>query len=163
MQEVKERELPVLAIDLGGTKIITAIISNKGQMIAREYCLTLADEGPQSVINRILSAIDHLLSLKNIGSSQLGSISIAAAGAIDFDKGLITSSPNLPGWSDIPLRDIVREKHGVNTCLINDASAAALCEHHFGVGRGVDNLILLTMGTGIGGGIIINGTLYSGL
>ncbi len=163
MRESKKQGLPVLAVDLGGTKIITAIISNKGQMIAREYCLTLADEGPQAVINRILSAIDHLLSLRNIGSSKLGSISIAAAGAIDFDRGVITSSPNLPGWYDIPLRDIVREKHGVNTFLINDASAAALGEHHFGAGKGVNNLILLTLGTGIGGGIIINGRLYTGL
>ncbi len=163
MQEARKRELPVLAVDLGGTKIITAIISNKGQMIAREYCLTLADEGPQSVINRIVSAIDYLLGLRNVESSKLGSISIAAAGAIDLDKGVITSSPNLPGWYNIPLRDIVREKHGVNTFLINDASAAAIGEHHFGIGKGVNNLILLTVGTGIGGGIIINGKLYTGL
>ena len=132
-------------------------------MIAREYSLTLADEGPQAVINRVLSAIDHLLSLRNIESSKLDSISIAAAGVIDSDRGVITTSPNLPGWCDVPLRDIVREKHGVNTFLINDASAAALGEHHFGVGKGVDNLILLTLGTGIGGGIIINGELYTGL
>ena len=162
MQETKKTELPVLAIDLGGTKIFTAIISNKGQVLAREYHLTLADEEPQSVINRILSAIDHLLNQRNIDSSQLDSISIAAAGAIDFDKGLITSSPHLPGWHDVPLRDIVKEKYRVNTFLINDASAAALGEHHFGAGRGVNNLILLTVGTGIGGGIIINGRLYSG-
>jgi len=162
MQETKKTELPVLAIDLGGTKIFTALISNKGQVMAREYCLTLADEEPQSVINRILSAIDHLLNQRNIDSSQLDSISIAAAGAIDFDKGLVTSSPHLPGWHDVPLRDMVKEKYKVNTFLINDASAAALGEHHFGAGRGVNNLILLTVGTGIGGGIIINGRLYSG-
>jgi len=162
MQKTKKQELPVLAIDLGGTKIITALISNKGQVMAREYHLTLADEGPQSVIKRILFAINHLLGLSNIDSSQLDSISIAAAGAIDFDKGLITSSPNLPGWNDIPLRDTVRRKYKVNTLLINDANAAALGEHHFGAGKGVNNLILLTLGTGIGGGIIINGRLYSG-
>jgi len=162
MQETKKTELPVLAIDLGGTKIFTALISSKGQVMAREYCLTLADEEPQSVINRILSAIDHLLNQRSIDSSQLDSISIAAAGAIDFDKGLITSSPNLPGWHDVPLRDIVKAKYKVNTFLINDASAAVLGEHHFGAGRGVNNLILLAVGTGIGGGIIINGRLYSG-
>jgi len=161
VQEIKEQGLPVLAIDLGGTKIVAAIISNKGQIIAQEYTLTLADEGPELVINRILFAIDHLLSLGNIDSSQLDSISIAAAGAINFDKGLITSSPNLPGWYDIPLRDIVSEKYKVNTFLINDASAA-LGEHHFGAGKGVNNLIYLTLSTGIGGGIIINGELYSG-
>jgi len=155
-------ELPVLAIDLGGTKIFAAIISNKGQVMAREYCLTLADEGPQPVIKRILSAIDHILRQINIDLSQLYGISIAAAGAIDSEKGLVTSSPHLPGWHDIPLRDIVREKYKVNTFLTNDANAAALGEHHFGAGRGVNNLFLLTVGTGIGGGIIINGRLYSG-
>ena len=162
MQEIKEQGLPVLAIDLGGTKIIAAIISNQGRVITREYYLTLAEEGPQLVIKRTLSAIDRLLSLGKIDSSQLNSISIAAAGAIDFGKGLVTLSPNLPGWYDIPLRDLIKEKYRVNTFLINDASAAALGEHRFGAGKGVNNLILLTLGTGIGGGIIINGKLYSG-
>jgi len=154
--------LPVLAIDLGGTKIIAAIISNQGRVITREYYLTLAEEGPQLVIKRTLSAIDRLLSLGKIDSSQLNSISIAAAGAIDFDKGLVTLSANLPGWYDIPLRDMIKEKYRVNTFLINDASAAALGEHRFGAGKGVNNLIYLTVSTGIGGGIIINGKLYSG-
>jgi glucokinase len=162
MQKSEKQKLPVLAIDLGGTKIITAIISNSSQVIAKEYQLTLADEGPQSVIERMFSAIDHILSLRNMNSSQLASISIAAAGAIDSDKGLITSSPNLPGWHDVPLRDIVKEKYRVNTFLINDASAAALGEHRLGAGRGVSNLIYLTVSTGIGGGIIINDKLYSG-
>jgi glucokinase len=157
---MNEAKKPVLAIDLGGTKIITAIISSK--VTAKEYQLTLAEEGPQSVIKRVLSMIDHLLSLRNLAPSQLDSISIAAAGAIDIEKGLVTLSPNLPGWRDIPLRDMVGEKYGVNTFLINDASAAALGEHHFGAGKGVNNLVMLTVGTGIGGGIIINGKLYSG-
>jgi len=162
MLEAKKPELPVLAVDLGGTKIIAAIISDKGQVMAREYYLTLAEEGPQSVIDRILSAIDHILGSVNLDLSKLHSISLAAAGTIDLDKGLVTLSPNLPGWCNIPLRDIVKEKYRVDTFLINDASAAALGEHHFGAGRGVNNLVLLTLGTGIGGGIIINGELYSG-
>ena len=160
---MKERqELPVLAIDLGGTKIRIAIISSKGQVMAKEQYLTLADEGLEAVTRRIFSGIDHLLSSRNIGLSQLHSISIAAAGVIDFEKGLITSSVHLPGWHDVPLRDIVNRKYRVNTILINDADAAALGEHEFGAGKGVNNLILLTVGTGIGGGIIINGRLYSG-
>ena len=162
MQEIKEHGLPVLAIDLGGTKIITAIISDEGEVIAKEYCLTLADEGVESIIERILSAIDHILSLKSISSSQLDSISIAAAGVVNFNRGLITSSPNLPGWCDVPLRDIVKKKYRVDTFLINDANAAALGEHHSGAGKGVNSLIYLTVSTGIGGGIIINGRLYSG-
>jgi len=162
MQAVNGQELPVLAIDIGGTKIIAANISSECQLMASEYCLTLADEGPQAVINRIFSTIDRLLGLRNIDVSQLHSISVACAGAIDFDRGIVTLSPNLPGWRDIPLRDIVKEKYGVNTFLLNDASAAVLSEHRFGAGRGLNNLIYITVSTGIGSGIMINGQLYSG-
>ena len=162
MPKTREHELPVLAVDLGGTKILTAVISGSGQMVAKERCLTQADEGPQSVINRLLSALDYILGTKNIDSSQLDSIGIAAAGAIDSERGVVTSSPNLPGWHDIPLRDIVKERFKVKAFLLNDASAGALGEHRFGAGRGVHNLIYLTVGTGIGGGIIINDRLYIG-
>jgi glucokinase len=161
MREVKG-SLPVLAIDLGGTKIIAAVISHQGQVMAKEYYLTLAKEGPPSVIDRIFSAIDHLLEARNMDLSQLHSISIAAAGAIDPDQGVVTSSPNLAGWHDVPLRNIVSNKYKVKTFIINDASAGALGEYHFGAGKGVSNLIFLTVGTGIGGGIIINGRLYLG-
>jgi glucokinase len=158
----ESRELPVLAVDIGGTKIVAAVISSRGKIVAKEYHLTLAGEGTQAVINRIFSAIDHLLGVSNIALSQLHRISIASAGAIDFAQGVVTFSPNLPGWHEVPLRDIVKRKYRVNTFLINDADAAALGEHEFGAGEGVNNLILLTVGTGIGGGIIINGRLYPG-
>jgi glucokinase len=162
MPKIEEKELPVLVVDLGGTKIITAVISRKGEIITRYYQPTLASEGPQLVIERILSGIDHLLSQSNLSLSQLSAISIAAAGIIDLKKGIITEAPNLPGWRNIPLKSIVEEKYKVTTFLINDADAAALGEHRFGAGRGLDNLILLTLGTGVGGGIIINGKLYLG-
>jgi len=155
-------ELPVLAIDLGGTKTIAAIISHPSQIIAKDYFLTLAHEGLEAVTGRIFSAIDRLLSAQNIALSQLHSISIAAAGAIDLERGLVTSSPNLTGWRDVPLRDMVKARYEVNTILINDANAEALGEHQLGAGKGVSNLILITVGTGIGGGIIINGRLYTG-
>jgi glucokinase len=162
MQESKKHNLPVLVIDLGGTKMLAAIISNEGQVLAQERILTLADEGPESVINRMLSVIDRLLTLTDIAPHQLDSISIAAAGVINLDQGIITVSPNLPGWHNVPLRDIMNEKYKINTFLVNDANAAALGEHRFGAGKGVNNLIYLTVSTGIGGGIIINGKLYSG-
>jgi len=162
MQQGKKRKPPVLAIDLGGTKIITALVSDKGEIIARKYCLTLANKGTESVINRILSTVDSFLNLRNMSVRQLNAISIAAAGVIDMEKGIITRSPNLPGWIDIPLRSIVKEKFQVNTFLINDANAAVLGEHQFGAGKGLKNVILITLGTGIGGGIIIDGQLYFG-
>lgn len=162
MPENKKQDLPVLALDVGGTKIITALVSSKYKMIAREYSLTQAAEGPEAVTKRILNTIDRFLSSRNMSPSQLGAISIAIAGLIDMDRGVVTASPNLPGWYDIPLRDITKEKYKINTFLINDANAAILGEHRLGAGKGLSNLVLLTLGTGIGGGIIINGKLYLG-
>jgi glucokinase len=153
---------PVLAIDLGGTKMIAALVAHPLKMITRDYSLTLAGEGVEAVTGRVFSAIDRVLSAQNIVPSQLHSIVVAAAGAIDAERGLVTSSPNLTGWRNVPLRDMVKERYKVNTILINDANAEALGEHQLGAGRGISNLILITVGTGIGGGIIINGRLYSG-
>jgi glucokinase len=163
MQKTKNNELPVLAIDLGGTKIAAALIAPDNRVMDRTHSPTLVSEGLQPVVDRIFAMIDRLLSQCTTDAAQLDGIAIAAAGAIDTDKGLITSSPNLPGWSNVPLRDMVRERYGVDSCLVNDANAAALAEHRLGAGRGTNNLIYLTVSTGIGGGIIVNGELYSGI
>ena len=160
---MKEANLPVIAIDLGGTKIAVGAISHKYQILAREYHLTLADEGVEAVINRIVLVIEQIIGPRDTDLKQLYGVSIAAAGAIDSPRGIITFSPNLPGWHDVPLRDIVSERLGIKTWLINDTNAAALAEHHLGIGKGIDNLIYLTVGTGIGGAIILDGKLYTGV
>jgi glucokinase len=152
----------VLAIDLGGTKLIAAVVLPDGKIMARNYCLTMADKGPKTVIDRILFAVQGAMSQAELRASELIGIGIAAAGIIDTKRGIVATSPNLPHWRNVPLRDIVADKLGVATCVINDASAAALGEHRFGAGRGFENLIYLTVSTGIGGGIIIHDKLYLG-
>jgi glucokinase len=152
----------LLAVDLGGSKIIAALISPQGEVINREYVATLADEGPQAVLHRMLASIENLLSGANVPRSSLSTIAVAAAGTINSEEGVVTDSPNLPGWRNVPLKEMVERETALETFLINDASAAALGEHHFGVGRGIDNLIYITVSTGIGGGIIIDGKLYLG-
>ena len=156
------RRRSVLAIDLGGTKIIAAAVLSTGEIVSRKYSLTLADEGPRPVINRLASAVAEIIAQAKLKTSDIAGIGIAAAGIIGTKEGIVTTSPNLPGWRDVPLRDIIAERLGLTTYLINDASAAALGEHRFGAGRGVDNLIYLTVSTGIGGGIIMDGGLYLG-
>lgn len=155
-------ESPLLSVDLGGTKIITALVSPQGKVISREYILTSADEGPQAVIQRVFASIEDLLSRTNLTRSSFSGIAVAAAGAIDSQEGIVTASPNLPGWHNVPLKKMVQRETGLETFLINDASAAALGEHQFGAGRGINNLIHMTVSTGIGGGIIIDGKLYVG-
>ncbi len=163
MQRKEAPESLVLAIDLGGTKMLTALVSDSGEIIDRHLYPTLADEGAQSVIDRMVSAIDDFLKRSNVNIQRLYAISIAAAGVIEMNKGIITSSPNLPGWIDIPLRDIIQKRFKVDVFLINDANAAILGEHEYGVGKRLRDIILLTLGTGIGGGIIIDNRLYCGV
>jgi glucokinase len=154
---------PVLAADIGGTKIIIALVSESGRILAEDRIPTLPDEGVSAVIERLFTAIDGLLGRNLVKSSELHGISIACAGGIDTERGVVvTSSPNLSGWYDIPLKDIMEERYKVDTFVLNDASAAALGEQQFGAGKGVANLVLVTVGTGIGGGIITNGRLYLG-
>ena len=162
MLEVKSNQSAALAVDLGGTQIRVAIVSHQGEILAKETSPTMAAEGPEPVIDRIQATIEAALETEIGKSSPPANICIAAAGAIDVDKGIITLSPNLPGWHDIPLRDMVKERCGLETYLINDANAAALGEHRFGAGKGVSDMLFLTVSTGIGGGIIIGGELYSG-
>ena len=152
----------MLSIDIGGTKIAMAIISEQGEILARQTVPTLASEGPQPVIDRIFSGIDNLSEAGNVRPSQLSAISMATAGVIDIRRNLVTTSPNLPGWENVPLRSIVAEKYRIPVYLLNDADAAALGEHHFRTGRRLNTFIFLTLGTGIGGGIIIDGRLYLG-
>jgi glucokinase len=155
-------EKPVVAVDIGGTKITSAVITCEGKMISRTYRLTLAREGPQKVVNHIEKAIDLSLRKAAMELSDIGGVGIAAAAIIDISRGLVTEAPNLPRWRNIPLRERLAESLGKPVFLLNDASAAALGEHRMGAGRGLDNLIYITVSTGIGGGLVINGQLYNG-
>lgn len=154
---------PVLAVDIGGTKIMTALISPQGKMLASNVCPTVVDEGVAAVIERIFSAVDSLLECNKLQPSQLAGISIACAGGIDTEQGMVvTPSPNMPDWADVPLVEKTQKRFQVQSFLLNDASAAALGEHRYGAGRGVNNLVLFTLGTGIGGGVVADGELYLG-
>jgi glucokinase len=104
---------------------------------------------------------DALLS-QGLNSNYLRSIGVSCGGPLDPVTGIIQSPPNLPGWDRVPIRALLQNEFGVDCFLENDANAGALAEHRFGAGRGVDNLIFLTMGTGLGAGLILNGRLYRG-
>lgn len=161
MPENKEQKL-ILGVDLGGTKIATALATAQGEILARGRRPTPAQAGPDAVIKSICATIDKILAAKNLEPSQLLGIGIAAAGIIDSDKGKVISSPNLPGWHEVPLRDAIEQRFGIPVYLGNDATLAALGEWRFGLKKGIANLIYITVSTGIGGGIIAGGKLYTG-
>lgn len=145
----------VVAVDLGGTLIRSALMNEKGEILARAERETLAQEGPEAVIGRIEACIRDV-------ARGTEAISIAAPGPLDPWKGIIHQAPNLPGWRDVPLADILHRAFKVAVYLNNDANLAALAEHRFGAGQGVSDLIYLTISTGIGGGIITQGRLLLG-
>lgn len=154
---------PILAVDLGGTKFVTALVSPDAQIIAREYSFTLAAEGSEAIVERIIDTLRSVTESAGVPPASVSTICIAAAGAIDSSKGMVTDSPNLPGWHNIPLKDMIETTTGTRTLIINDASAAALGELYFGAAKGIENMIYFTVSTGIGGGIVLGGKLYSGV
>jgi len=147
----------IVGVDLGGTKIAAIVADASGNIEARNSADTLAAEGPDAVIQRLTECVRELTA-----EMQIAGIGIGAAGGHDTRKGVITFSPNLPGWNNIPLCDIIQREFGLPTYLHNDCTLAALGEHRYGAGVGVDNLVYVGLGTGIGGGIIIDGQVYSG-
>ncbi len=152
-----------LGVDLGGSKILTAAVNSAGAVLSRDYRLTPADKGPEAVIQEILKSADHAAKQAGIAIKDLTAIGVGVAGLSNPATGVVFTSPHLPGWHEVPLRDIIERESGKKTFLINDANAAALGELYFGAGRGARNFIYVTISTGIGGGIIINGELYCGV
>jgi len=151
-----------LGVDLGGTKILTAVANSKGKILSRNHTITPAAKGPEAVIQSILESASRVLKQASITARELSAIGVGIAGLSNPETGILFTSPNLPGWRDIPLRDIIQRELGKKTFLINDANAAALGELYFGAAKGARNFIYVTISTGIGGGIIIDGRLYTG-
>jgi len=152
----------ILGVDLGGTKILTAVTNSQGKILSRDHSITPAKKGHEAVMQSILESAQRALEQADVAISELTAVGIGAPGLSNSETGILFTSPNLPGWQDIPLRDIMQEKLGKKTFLINDANAAALGEFCFGAARGARNFIYITLSTGIGGGIVIDGKIYTG-
>jgi len=154
--------VPLLGIDIGGTKTIVAVADDSGNTIAQERIATPRERGPGFVLSAIESALRRLLEQTGTPQAGVKSIGIGCGGPIDRERGLILTAPNLPGWDNLDLVGYFRKAFNAETCLDNDVSLAALGEARRGAGVGVDHLAYFNIGTGIGGGIIIGGKLYRG-
>lgn len=162
MCAVKNAVKLALGVDLGGTKILTAIVNVRGETLSRDYRATPVQEGPDGVVKAIVDSVDVVLRQAGIAITDIEAVGIGAPGISNPGTGTIITSPNLPGWHDVPLRDMVAGKLDIKCFLVNDANAAALGEMSFGAGRGARNFIYVTLSTGIGGGIVVDGRVYSG-
>ncbi|MGE5676360.1 MAG: ROK family protein, partial [Mycobacterium leprae] len=152
----------ILGIDIGGTKLAAGVVTMDGRQISEDRVPSYASEGPDAVIERLIALCRRVVELAGVSWEQIIAAGVGCGGPLDPKTGVIMEPPNLPGWIDIPLVDRLQKALGIPVYLDNDANAAALGEFRFGAGRGVQNLVYLTVSTGIGGGIIIGGQLYQG-
>ncbi len=152
----------IIGIDLGGTKISTALADSAGNITAHDYQETHAAEGMESVMGRVLDAARRVMAQAGVGTAEVAAVGLGAPGPVNVEAGILVNPPNWPGWDRVPLKRLIETELGITTFMDNDANAAALGEHRFGAGRGTRHLIYVTVSTGIGGGVIINGKLYYG-
>jgi glucokinase len=151
-----------VGLDVGGTNIKIGIVDDAGQTVAYQSIPTEQDKGPEDACVRMAAVVQNLLKDNRIALNDVGRAGIATPGPMDIAKGMILRPGNLPGWRDFPIRDRVSHHLGVPTSFANDANAAAYGEFWSGAGKQFHSLVLLTLGTGIGGGIIIGDTLVEG-
>lgn len=157
-----------LGIDIGGTKC--AVILGKEAITEKleDFIIdkisfpTETEKGVDYALNNIFSSVDEILKRHHIAGSDLVGIGISCGGPLSSKEGVIMSPPNLPGWDNIHIVKMFEERYGVRPNLQNDANACAVAEWKFGAGRGTNNMVFLTFGTGMGAGLIIDGRLYSG-
>lgn len=149
-----------IGIDLGGTNIRGGLVDDLGNIINRRQEPTLAKEGADSVVNRLIHFIEFLSSQNS--TLELKGIGVGCPGIIDIEQGVIHKSPNLPGFKDVPLKRILHEHFRVPSFIENDANTIAFGEKYYGVGKDVSSLVCLTLGTGVGGGIILDNKLWHG-
>lgn len=149
-----------IGVDLGGTNLRAAAIHRTGKVLQKIEGATQLSAGRDAVVSDIVASIVKLR--VSLGVERLAGIGIGIPGFIIMEKGLVTDSPNLPGFHNFPIRDEIERLLQSPVILENDANAAALGEKWMGAGRDVQDLVLLTLGTGIGGGIICNGRVLHG-
>ena len=155
----------VVAIDIGGTKIAGGLVTGDGQIYIQRYIPTEAQHGGEDVMRRVNLLAEELIAEGNRTSPALSpvAIGVGTAGEVEPDSGVITFATSaLPGWKGMSVKDRLQNTHGLPTFVDNDANVMALGEAAYGAGRGLRYVLGLTVGTGIGGGIIIDGQIYHG-
>lgn len=148
-----------IGVDLGGTNIKIGIVSDKGNIISKLEVKTEAHLGPKGVIKNIEKGINAILKNNKL---KIRGIGIGAPGVVSPEKGIVQNPPNLSGWGKVPLGWIFKKKYQISVNVENDANAAAIGELIFGAGKKYPSFVMVTLGTGVGGGIIFNRQLFRG-
>ncbi len=149
-----------IAVDLGGTQLRAALVDSAGNILHRDSVLTDAESGPEKVVHQIGELVSSVKA-KAVGQKILG-VGVSSPGPLDTEKGLALSLPTLKGFTEFPLRAAIQDNLHMDVKLENDGIAAAIGEWRFGAGRGLQHLVYVTVSTGIGGGVIVDGHVMRG-
>jgi len=150
----------VIGVDLGGTNVRCAGVDDKGRISHHTKLSVAGSASAEAVVARIVDCISR--TMDGYGRNRVMGVGVGTPGLIIAETGTVVYAPNVPGWTDLPLRDILEERLKIPVEIENDANAAAIGEHWVGAGRGVRHLICITLGTGVGGAIILNDQIWRG-
>lgn len=153
----------IIAIDLGGTNLKIALLDQRYKLKRKEVLNTQKFVKKDSLIQAIIDSINKIIENNKLNKANILGVGLGLPGPIDIKRGIVHFFPNIPGWKEVELKNILERKLGLPVFLDNDANLMSLAESKLGAARGLVNAVCLTLGTGVGGGIIINGTLYRGL
>ena len=151
----------MIGVDLGATKIAAGLVNPENEIVKKVYVEANVVEGPTAVIERIANCVDQLQSNLPAGEC-ITALSVCCPGPLDQTTGMVLDPPNMTGWINVPLQQMLEERLGLPAPIEHDAKAAALGEFHFGAGRDTNDMIFIVIGTGVGAAIIIDGKLHRG-
>ncbi len=152
----------IIGLDIGGTKIAVVLGDRSGRIHDRVQFPTRPERGFQATFDELCRHVEMIRHRAQERGHAPTLLSVSIGGPLDIARGIIYSPPNLPGWDAIPLKALLEERFGLPVYVEHDGNAGALAEWYFGAAQGARNVIFLTMGTGLGGGLILNGQLYRG-
>ena len=152
----------VVGIDIGGTKLATVVADKTGHILGKVRKPTHSEKGPEYAIGLLFDMVREVVSQVGLEQTSISAIGVSCGGPLDTKTGIVYSPPNLPGWDALPLKALLESEFQVPVVIENDANASALAEFRFGGGRGYSAVLYMTMSTGIGGGIVIDGQVYHG-
>ena len=152
----------VVGIDIGGTKLATVVADKTGHILGKVRKPTHSEKGPEYAIGLLFDMVREVVNQVGLEQPSISAIGVSCGGPLDTKTGIVYSPPNLPGWDALPLKALLESEFQVPVIIENDANASALAEFRFGGGRGYSAVLYMTMSTGIGGGIVIDGQVYHG-
>ncbi len=153
----------IIGVDLGGTNVKTAVVSRDKKILAKDSRPTRAEEGPDAVMDVMEAAVREVMRQAGVETTQVIAVGFGAPGPMNWQTGVVYSPPNLPGWKNVPLADAMRDRLGMPCYVDNDANVACYGEYWMGAGQGTESMAVFTLGTGVGGGMVIFGRLLRGI